>query len=121
MTLISKKVEVYGIPGFETIGYDDWYSQCENEFKEKLIKQVRYVSLKIINSTDTMIMFKTIEHIETIDNTKSATGIKIIITLESDHESDHESDDNANKQWRVTQERILSDDELEHDKKHGLN
>lgn len=23
MNLISKKVEVYGIPGFDTIGYDD--------------------------------------------------------------------------------------------------
>ncbi len=29
-------------------------------------------------------MFKTIEHIETVDNTKSTTGIEIIIMLEED-------------------------------------
>ena len=91
------------------------FNQCQNKFKEKLIKQVHYESLKIINSTDSKIMFKTIEHIETVDNTKSATGIEIIISLEKD-ESDETGD-----HWRVTQERILSSDELAHDKNHGLD
>ena len=48
-------------------------------------------------------MFKTIEHIETTDNTKSATGIEITISLETE---------NFGHQWRVTQERLLSDDEV---------
>lgn len=109
MNLISKSVEVYGVPGFETIGYDDWFAQCQNEFKEQLIKEVRYEALKVINSTDSMIMFKTIEHIETTDNIKRATGIEVIIKLEEDN------------QWRVSQERILSNDELANDKNHGLN
>lgn len=77
MNLISKKVEVYGVPGFETIGYDDWFSQCENEFKEKLIKLVSYEGLKIIKTTDSVIMFKTIEHIETVDNTKVQRVLKL--------------------------------------------
>lgn len=65
------------MPGFDTIGYDNWFSQCQKEFNEKLIKQVYYKKLKIIKSTDSVIMFKTIEHIETTDNTKSVTGIEI--------------------------------------------
>lgn len=56
-----------------------------------------------------MIMFKTIEHIETTDNIKRATGIEVIIKLEEGN------------QWRVSQERILSNDELANDKNHGLN
>ena len=91
------------MPGFDTFGYDDWFSQCKKKFNEKLIKQVYYEKLKIIKSTDSVIMFKTIEHIEIIENTKSATGIEIIISFETE---------NFRYQWRVTQERILSDDEV---------
>jgi len=93
INLISKKVEVYSVPGFETIGYDDWFSQCENEFKEKLIK-----------------------HIETVDNTKSATDIKIIISFEQD-----EPNNETAGCWRITQEKILSGEELTHDKNRDLN
>lgn len=39
------------------------------------------------------------------------TGVEIVITRKSDENGDH---------WRVTQERILPDDELEHDKNYGL-
>ena len=67
------------MPGFETIGFDDGFGQCQNEFKEKLIKQVSYEKLKIIQATDLIIMFKTIENIETSDNTKSVTGIEKMI------------------------------------------
>ena len=28
MDLISPTVNVYGVPGFEVIGYDDWARQC---------------------------------------------------------------------------------------------
>ena len=50
--------------------------------------------------------------LENFCNTKSATGIEFIITLESD--------ENFGQQWRVTQERILPEGELEHDKNYGL-
>lgn len=83
---------------------------------EKLIKLVSYEGLKIIKATDSVIMFKTIEHIETVDNTKSAAGIEIIISFEQDA-----SNDETDGSWRVTQERILSDDELTHDNNRGLN
>ena len=38
MNLISKAVSIYGVPGFEVIGYDDWARQCEYEFDEGLLK-----------------------------------------------------------------------------------
>lgn len=109
MDLISKKVEVFGVPGFETISYDDWLRQCENEFKEKLIKVVSYENIDIIDSTESVIMFKTIEHIETKDNTKNTTNVLIVITREDDGK------------WRVTQERILPTEGLSQDKNFNLN
>lgn len=107
MELISKKITVYGVPGFETVSYDDWFRQCEKEFNEKLIKHVSYEGLKIIKATDLIIMFKTIEHIESTDNKKSATAVEMVIIFEQD-----EVDGEIKGVWRVTQEKILSDKEL---------
>jgi len=109
MNLISKEVEVFGVPGFETINYDDWFRQCENEFKEKLIKEVSYENINIIDSSDSVIMFKTIEHIETNDKIKNTTNVLIAITCEDDGK------------WRVTQERILPTEGLAQDKNYNLN
>ena len=109
MNLISKEVEVFGVPGFESISYDDWFRQCENEFKEKLIEAVSYENIDIIDSTESVIMFKTIEHIETKDNTKNTTNVLIVITREDDGK------------WRATQERILPTEGLSQDKNFNLN
>lgn len=43
-------------------------------------------------------------------------GIENIISFEQD-ETNGETEGN----WQITQERILSDDELTHDKNRGLN
>ena len=109
MNLISKQVEVFGVPGFETISYDDWFRQCENEFKEKLIKSVTYENIDIIDSDESIIMFKTIEHIETKDKAKKTSNVLIAITNEDDGK------------WRVTQERILPTDELTQNKNYNVN
>jgi len=109
MDLISKEVEVFGVKGFETISYDDWFRQCESEFKEKLIETVSYENIEIIDSTETVIMFKTIEHIETKDKTKNTTNVLIVITREDDGK------------WRATQERILPTEGLSQDKNFNLN
>ena len=60
--------------------------------------------LEIIKATESVIMFKTIEHIETTNNTKSANGVEITIRLEQDNSSNEEKGD-----WRITQKRVLSD------------
>jgi hypothetical protein len=108
MNLISKQVSVFGVPGFEVIGYQDWYNQCEHEFKNKLLKKVSYQGLNILAETPDRIMFKSIETVEGSDGSINSNGIEFIITKEKD--------DN----WRVSQERILPEDELESDRRRGV-
>ncbi len=108
MDLISKQVNVYGVPGFEVITYDDWYNQCNHEFENKLLKRVSYQSLNILAETPERVMFKSIETVEGSDGYSSSNGIEFIIQKEDD------------AQWRVSQERILPDEELENDKRRGV-
>jgi hypothetical protein len=107
MNLISKDVSVFGIPDFEMIGYEDWYRQCEHEFANKLLKRVSYRGLKVLAEMPERVMFKSIETVEGSDGSVNTNGIEFIISKESDGE------------WRVTQERILPEDELENDKHRG--
>lgn len=106
MNLISKDIQVFGVPGFEVIGYADWFSQCEYEFNEKLIERTSYQGLKVRQSTDQQIMFLTNETIHTTDGTVDTHPIEIMLTLEQDGH------------WRATQERLLSAEEARH---FGIN
>ena len=103
MKLISKEVSVYGVPGFEVIGYDDWARQCQYEFDEGLLKQVSYEGLHMVTVTPANILFKTTETVEGTDGTANRQGVEILIRKESDGK------------WRVLQERILADEEMEFD------
>jgi ketosteroid isomerase-like protein len=107
MNLISKDVSVYGVPGFEVITYDDWFKQCEYEFANKLLKGVSYQGLNVLAETPERIMFKSVETVQGSDGSTNTSGIEFIIQKEADG------------QWRVSQERILPEDELENDKRRG--
>lgn len=107
MNLISKDVNVFGVPGFEVIAYQDWFNQCQHEFENKLLKQVSYKGLNVLAETPDRIMFKSIETVEASDGERHSSGIEFIIQKEDDG------------QWRVTQERILPEDELENDRRRG--
>jgi len=107
MNLISKDVSVYGVPDFEVITYDDWYKQCQHEFENKLLKRVSYDGLNILAETPDRVMFKSIETVEGNDGSINVSGIEFIIQKEDDG------------QWRVGQERILPEDELDSDKRRG--
>ncbi len=108
MNLISKQVSVYGVPDFEVISYDDWFRQCKHEFENKLLKKISYQGLNILAQTTDRVMFKSIETIEANDDSIKSNGIEFIIQKEDDG------------QWRVVQERILPDDELDSDKRRGV-
>jgi len=108
MNLISKDVSVYGVPGFEVIGYDDWYNQCKHEFENKLLKRVSYQGLNVLAQASDRIMFKSVETIEGADGETNTSGIEFIIQLEEDG------------QWRVNQERVLPEDELDNDRRRGV-
>jgi len=107
MNLISKDVSVYGVPGFEVITYDDWYKQCAYEFENKLLKGISYQGLNVLAETPERIMFKSIETVNGSDGSSNINGVEFIIQKEKDG------------QWRVSQERILPEDELENDKRRG--
>jgi hypothetical protein len=107
MNLISRDVGVFGVPGFDVIGYDDWYNQCRYEFENRLLKQVSYKGLNVLAQTPDRIMFKSIETVVGSDDTTSTSGIEFIISKEADD------------LWRVTQERVLPEDELENDIRRG--
>jgi ketosteroid isomerase-like protein len=100
MDLISRKVQVFGIPGIEVIGYDDWAKQCRHEFETGVLKNVSYTGMKVQVMTPGRVMFKTVE---ASDGAVQAHGVEIILEKETDG------------QWRVVQERILARDEAEHD------
>ena len=103
MDLISKEVSVYGVPGFDVIGYDDWARQCKFEFDEGLLKQVSYEGLRVVTLTPGNVLFKTTETVEGTDGTVNRQGVEILIRKEADGK------------WRVVQERILAGDEMEFD------
>ena len=107
MNHISKDVSVFGVPGFDVIGYDDWFNQCKHEFENKLLKQVSYKGLNVLAKTPEKIMFKSLETVEGADVTVISSGIEFIIQKEEDGV------------WRVSQERVLPDDELENDIRRG--
>lgn len=103
MDLISKDVSVYGVPGFDVIGYDDWARQCQHEFDEGVLKRVSYEGLRVVTVTPGNVLFKTIETVEGTDGTVNCQGVEILIRKEADGK------------WRIVQERILAEDEIEFD------
>lgn len=99
MNLISKQVQVFGVPGFEVIGYDDWARQCQHEFEQGILASVSYSGMKVQAMTPGRVMFKTLETLETTDGDTQTQGVEIVIVQENDGT------------WRVTQERVLSPEE----------
>jgi hypothetical protein len=103
MALVSRRVQVLGVPGFEVLGYDDWARQCAHEFREGILEGVSYRGLKVLVDRPTRVMFKTLETVEASDGTADTRGIEVVIEREEDGA------------WRVIQERVLPDEETVHD------
>lgn len=103
MNLISPRVRVFGVPGFEVIDYDDWARQCKHEFQTEVLRRVAYDGCTVRAQTPTRIMFKTHETVEGSDGSINVQGIEVVIEREDDGV------------WRVTQERVLSEDEYAFD------
>ena len=99
MSLISKRIRLLGVPGFEAIGFDDWQRQCGHEFENNILKGVQYEGFRLVNETSKDIMFRTFETVEGTDGMINAHGIEILLEEEADG------------QWRMVKQRIMSDDE----------
>ncbi len=103
LNLLSKRVQLTGVPDFDQIGYDDRARQCRHEFTHGLIDSVTYQRLKLRAATADRLMFKTCETVIACDGSQNRQGIDVLIEKEADGV------------WRVVQERILPEDEARHD------
>ena len=101
MDLISKKIHLIGVPGFDSIGYDDWAKQTRHEFENNLVNDIRYQGLKIRAATATRIMFSTYETVSANDGTQNQQGIECLLEKE---------DDDA---WRLSQQRVMDEAETD--------
>ncbi len=99
MNLISKGVTLLGVPRFNQIGYDDWSIQVKHEFEQATIANITYRGLKLRTTTATRIMFVTHETVTASDGSQNSRSIECILEKEPD------------TQWRLTQQRILGQDE----------
>jgi len=101
--LISKRVKVTGVEGFESVSYKDWARQSEQEFKDGVLKSVSYKGLKIQATNDYQIMFKTVELVVATDGLQKSHGVEIMLEREKDDV------------WRAKQQRVLTEAEARHD------
>jgi len=102
LDLISRKVRVTGVPGFDALGYKDWEAQCTHEFENKILAQVTYAGLKLVAATDNQVMFRTFETVTGTDGKVNAQGVEMLIERESDGK------------WRLIQQRLMSPNETAH-------
>ena len=96
MALVSRKVQVYGVPNIEKIDYQGWKRRRRNEFKKKLLHSLTYRDATVLGSSDTSISFSVQETMR--DHSKRSLEINKEITL-------HQEQDGK---WRVVREQILN-------------
>ena len=104
MDLISKHISLHGVPGYETLGYEDWFRQCKHEFENNILKSVQYEGFNLVEVTEQAEKFKAFETVTGTDGTVNAQGIEILLEQEDDGK------------WRMAQKRILPAEESAHDK-----
>jgi len=101
MGLISKQVHVYGIPGVESLNYQQWLYRRHNEFLRKRLFSLEYRIIRIKNDQQRRLGFEVEEQM--ISTEGKAYIIRKDILLE------REEDDN----WRVVEEKIHSWNKME--------
>lgn len=103
MDMISPKVQLFGVPGFDVIGFEDWSRQCKEEFAERAVAEVRFEGLDVVAMTPLKIMFKTREFLTLADGSVIEHPVEMLIEKDADGN------------WRLTQERVLSEEEAAFD------
>lgn len=95
MGMISRRISVQGVPGFENIDYDTWYKQCRHQFENAMIKSIAYKGFNLIKATETLINFTVFEIVVGADGTLNEQIVEMSLEKEDDD------------QWRLLQERVL--------------
>ena len=94
MGMISKRISVQGVPGFDNIDYDTWYKQCQHQFENAMIKSISYKGFNLISATETQIVFSVFETVVGADGTLNEQIIEKSLEKEDDV-------------WRLVLERVL--------------
>jgi len=95
MGMISKRVSVQGVPGFDSIDYDTWYTQCRHQFENSMIKSIAYKGFNLISATETQINFTVYETVVGSDGTLNEQIVEMLLEKEDDDV------------WRLVRERVL--------------
>jgi len=99
MGMISKRVHVLGVPGFDNIDYDIWYKQCRHQFENAMIKSIAYKGFSLISAAATQILFTVFETVMGTDGTLNEQIVEMSLEKEDDD------------MWRLVQERVLIENE----------
>ncbi|HOP16234.1 MAG: nuclear transport factor 2 family protein [Gammaproteobacteria bacterium] len=102
MALISPDVAVFGVPGFDSLGYQDWYRQCEHEFPQGLLADMSYSKIDIRTTGTQHILFKALESTRTAQGEHIVQGVEMLLQ-------------HADSGWKLKQLRLLPHDESSHD------
>jgi len=95
MGMISKRVSLQGVPGFDNLGYDTWYKQCQHQFENAMIKSISYKGFNLVSATDSQIIFTVFEAVVGADGTLNEQIVEMTLEKEEDD------------QWRLVLERVL--------------
>jgi len=95
MDMISKRISLQGVPGFENIDYDIWFKQCRHQFENAMIKSIAYKGFNLVSATETQIIFTVFEVVVGTDGTLNEQIVEMSLEKEDDDV------------WRLVLERVL--------------
>jgi len=95
MGMISKRISLQGVPGFENIDYDIWFKQCRHQFENAMIKSIAYKGFNLVSATETQIIFTVFEVVVGTDGTLNEQIVEMSLEKE-----EHDV-------WRLVLERVL--------------
>ena len=94
MQLVSKRVQVYGMPTEDTINYRQWELRRKNEFENDELLALNFKDTQLISSTLKRLRFHTLQTMLGKSGKMVLLDKNITLELEDDHV------------WRVIEEKI---------------
>jgi len=96
MQLVSKNVQVYGIPNMDTLNYQQWLYRRDNEFLNNKLLSLKYKIIRIKNDQLRRLGFEVEEQMIAADGNAVIISKDILLEREED------------ENWRVVEEKIHS-------------
>jgi hypothetical protein len=94
MALVSKYVQVLGIPGVDRVDYDGWRLRRRNEFEQELLGGLTYRNPKLLHAKANEIGFNVNETMRANKGPSIHLNKDVVIARERD------------EQWRIVLEKI---------------